>query len=107
MIELYVSTENVLVTSKDLVELLAVNDVECQITDNYSSYRCNSLTKPVTEKGFYIKVFNLPVLLFKKKVWEILKTCLSISCAFVECEEYKGCVLNWPKVFRVSVCSYP
>lgn len=32
MIELYVSTENVLVTSKDLVELLAVNDVECQIT---------------------------------------------------------------------------
>ena len=89
MIELYVSTENVLVTSKDLVELLAVNDVECQIT----------------EKGFYIKVFNLPVLLFKKKVWEILKTCLSISCAFVECEEYKGCVLNWPKVFRVSLCS--
>ena len=67
MIELYVSTENVLVTSKDLVELLAVNDVECQITDNYS------LTEPATEKGFYIKVFNLPVLLFKKKVWEILK----------------------------------
>lgn len=41
MIELYVSRENVLVTSKDLVELLADNDVECQITDNYSSYRCN------------------------------------------------------------------
>ena len=105
MIELYISVENTLITSKDITELLASKDVECQITDNYSSCKCNRLDKPVVEKGFYIKIFNLNTLVFKEKVWDILKPSLSMSCAFVECEEYKGCVLNWPKVFRDSMCS--
>jgi hypothetical protein len=106
MIELYVSTEIALISSQDLTALLSTNSVECQITENYSSYNCKFSAKPVVEKGFYIKIFNLPSLLFKKKVWDILKKVLSISCAFVECEEYKGCVLNWPNIFRDSMCSY-
>ena len=59
MIELYVSTENVLVTSKDLVELLAVNDVECQITEKgfiskYLIYRFFYLRKRF---GKYLNTF--------------------------------------------------
>jgi hypothetical protein len=106
MIELYVSTEISVISSQDLTVLLSTNGVECQITENYSSYKCSFSPKLVVEKGFYIKIFNLSSLLFKKKVWDILKTRLSISCAFVECEEYKGCVLNWPNIFRDSMCSY-
>jgi hypothetical protein len=105
MIELYISVENTLITSKDITELLSSNNVECQITENYSSCKCNKLAKPSVEKGFYIKIFNLNPIVFKEKVWDILKLVLSMSCAFVECEEYKGCVLNWPGVFRDSMCS--
>lgn len=105
MIELYVSTK-VKTSCKKITELLSKQGVECQVYENYSSCKTNT-DKLIVEHGFCIKIFDLSALQFKNSVWEILKPYLSISCAFVKCDnQYMGCVLNWPHIFRSSVCTH-
>lgn len=106
LIELYIST-HVETTPKKITEILSQHKVECQVTENFSSVRdlCSLDSKMIVEHGFYIKIFNIPSICFKDRVWEILKPYLSISCAFVKYDnKYMGCVLNWPTIFRKSEC---
>jgi hypothetical protein len=104
MIDLYISSKNKDMTPVKLITLLSNNNAECQITENYSSCKCDNNSTSI-EYGFYIKIINIPITKFKQSVWETLKNNLNISCAFVECDDYKGCILNWPDIFRDSACS--
>tara|TARA_A100001011_G_scaffold400735_1_gene518133 strand:+ start:6198 stop:6542 length:345 start_codon:yes stop_codon:yes gene_type:complete len=103
MIRLYISSilcEKL--TKKELAIKLASLNVECQIFDNYSSIiSCGNNV----ESGFLILFINLSSKDLKETVWPYLQQLFDVKCAHVEAEDYKGCILNWPKVFRESVCS--
>lgn len=103
MIELYIST-NVKIDMRDMLQILADQKIRCQATENYSS--CPHDGKMKVEKGYYFKIFDLSPIDFRDKVWNVLRERLNLTCAYVKYNsEYMGCVLNWPKVFRESVCS--
>ncbi len=102
MIELYFSTETA-TTPYEIALLLANNNVECQVYNNYSSSRnCNKMT---LEPGYYVKLFNLNDRDFKKNVWNIIQPLFHLECAYVKANDtYMGCLLNWPGVFTPSNC---
>ena len=53
-----------------------------------------------------LKFFDINDDQFKNEVWIKLKEKLGLVCAFVSKKgDYSGCVLNWPNVFRHSLCS--
>lgn len=101
MIELYISS-NVKISTSKIVESLAMNDVECQVYKNWTSYKYYN--KIYVEKGFYIRIHNIKNNEFVMKVWNILESIMNLKCAYVNTDEYKGCVLNWPNVFTKSNC---
>ena len=100
MIELYISSE-IATSIQEIAAKMAEQNVECQITSNYSSNKGKQL-----EAGYYIKIFQMEEgLEFKDKVWNVLQPWLNLTCAFVRVEnKYMGCVLNWPTVFVKSNC---
>ena len=100
MIELYISSE-VQTSPQEIATKLAEQDVECQITPNYSANKGRQL-----EEGYQIKIFQMDEAKeFKEKVWNTLQPWLNLTCAFVKVEnKYMGCVLNWPTVFVKSNC---
>lgn len=102
MIELYISS-NIKISTSKIISLLSLNDVECQIYKNWTTYKCCD-NKISIEKGFYICIHNIQNNEFVNKVWNILKTIMNLKCAYVNTDEYKGCVLNWPNVFTKSNC---
>jgi len=109
MIELYISTQKN-ITVVELVQLFVQQEVKCIVIENFSSCvnKCNNSikqSKMIAEKGFIIKIFDLPPSSFKVKVWNILKDRLKLICAFVESDIYKGCILNWPNIFVESNCA--
>lgn len=108
MIELYISTrENI--TPQYIVEIFVKQQVQCFVIENFTSCvnNCNNSIKQnkmIEEKGFIIKIFNLDTSLFKLKIWNNIQPLLKLSCAFVKCEDYMGCVMNWPNIFVKSNC---
>ncbi len=102
MIELYISS-TVNLTPRDIIELLSTNNVECQVSQNCCSYKCEG--QIMVEDGYYINLFELHAEEFKAKVWDVLQPALNLSCAFVRDEgKYMGCVNDWPCVFRPTEC---
>lgn len=99
MIELYFSTK-LNINSYYIIHTLAYNQVKCQIYNNLSSTSEFNI-----ENGFYLKIFNVSPELFEEKIWEPLKHDLQLQCAYVISDEYKGCILDWPGVFKKSKCS--
>jgi hypothetical protein len=80
-------------------ELINIIQKQCQITKNYNFTEKNS-----AEEGFHIKIFNIDNIEIIK-LWNLLKSRLNLKCAFVKKDnEYMGCILNWPNVFRQSAC---
>ena len=100
MIELWISSE-VETSAKEIATKLSLQDVECQVTPNYSANKDRQL-----EDGYHIKIFQMDEgLEFKDKVWNVLQPWLNLKCAFVKVEnKYMGCVLNWPTVFTKTNC---
>ena len=107
MIELYISTQEKM-TPQDLVQLFVDQEIKCFVIENFSSCvnQCNTSlkNKMITEKGFIIRIFDLDPSLFKQKIWDNIQPLLKLKCAFVECNEYKGCIMNWPNIFVDSNC---
>lgn len=103
MIKLYVSSATCeFWTPHQLALLFKEIKVECQIYQNYSSIiSCVDSVEP----GFLFCFISLDNIKFKEHVWPLLVKKLNIKCAHVDAEDYKGCVLNWPKVFRQSACT--
>lgn len=99
MIELYFSTK-LYVKPFYIIQKLAYHQVECQIYNNLST--TNNF---YIENGFYLKIFNIIPELFKEKIWEPLQDDLQLQCAYVITDNYKGCLLDWPGIFRKSKCS--
>lgn len=104
MIDLYISISSSVESSTEMVaELLARNNVQCQVANNVSSVRCDGAL--AVESGYHIKIMELAKEEFKGKVWQPLEDALDLSCAFVRHdEEYMGCIRDWPRVFRRSAC---
>lgn len=108
MIELYISTQQK-ITVKKIVQLFVEQEVKCFVIENFSSCvdKCNTSIKKnkmVAEKGFIINIFGLDTSLFKEKIWNNIQPLLKLKCAFVKCDEYMGCVMNWPNIFVNSNC---
>ena len=101
-ITLYISSKECdNVTEQYIVEFL---DVISQVHKTYNKVYCRG--NLVKESGFCIKVFEVNNNMFKKKVWEPLKKRLGLQCAYIKKKgEYRGCIMNWPDVFRPSLCS--
>ena len=76
----------------------------CQLHKTYSNVLINN--KIVQEVGYCIQIFEIDNAAFKKKIWKPLKNLLNLTCAYVKKEgEYMGCILNWPGLFRPTICS--
>jgi hypothetical protein len=102
MIDLYISS-SVDSSAQMVAELLVSNNVECQVTNNVSSVRCDGGL--AVESGYHIKIMELAKEEFKGKVWDPLEDALNLSCAFVRYnDEYMGCIRDWPRVFRDTAC---
>lgn len=101
-ITLYVSSRECdNVTEQYIVDFL---DVVSQVYKTHNKVDCRG--NLVKETGFCIKVFKVENSVFKEKVWEPLKKRLGLQCAYIKKKgEYTGCILNWPDVFRPSLCS--
>ena len=78
-------------------------NIECQVYDNYSSI-IHSCGKKELEHGFCIYYIDVLNKTFKDIVWPYFNNELGIKCAFVESTDYKGCIMNWPTLFRPSMC---
>lgn len=103
MFELHISMDNYIKPTK-IADILVENGVECQIYENISTIVENGIGK--VEYGYKISLFNIDSLLFKKLVWDPLVSNFGIICAHVKYNDiYTGCVLNWPGVFRNSLCN--
>ena len=104
MLTLYISSD-IHTTPENIAKLLSNEGVECQVYQNYSSYKIKDSCVP--EVGYKIKIFDIDKSDFKDKVWNIIQTSLNLKCAFVKYrDEYRGCVLNWPNVFTKSNCEW-
>jgi hypothetical protein len=104
IIELYVSSPACQTTrSMTIAQDMNKLNIECQVYNNVSSlvHSCNN---GCVENGFYIKFINLQNKDFKALVWPYMQEKLSVKCAHVTSHDYKGCVMNWPTVFRESAC---
>jgi len=101
-ITLYVSSYKCRYVNPGTV-LNSINHI-CKIHKTFSNVESNGYI--VQEVGFSIQVFDIDNITFKENVWEPLKILLDLKCAFVKKDgEYMGCILNWPNVFKPSVCS--
>ena len=81
---------------KTLTKCLDKHD--CQIT------RTTSIVNSKEEHGVIIKFFKTNQNEIKK-IWEKLKKCFNLKCAFVQHDSYyMGCILNWPGVFSKNNC---
>ena len=108
MIELYISTQEK-ITPQDLAQLFVEQEIKCLVIENFSSCvnKCSTSIKKnkmVAEKGFIINIFDLDTSLFKSKIWDNIQPLLKLKCAFVKCDEYMGCVMDWPNIFVISNC---
>lgn len=99
---LYISSkecENYL--SVDIINKLKVS---CQVYKTFNSIEIKGIL--IQEDGFCIKTFNVGDIDFKEKVWFPLKNMLHLSCAYIKKKgDYRGCILDWPNVFKPSECS--
>ena len=120
MTTLYVSTPNSQITPMYIAQLIATENIECQVSCNVSTIdlskqtikkrkrkrKRNSCCNMNIEYGFKIKIFDLEKEDFKEKVWNKLSKFLGIKCAHIKYKnEYRGCVLNWPDVFVKNNCN--
>jgi len=94
---LYISTSK-RTSKKKIVAKLLKKNVYSQIYKNASSF-INDV-----EDGYKIVILNVSATEFKRKVWRVLQPYLHLTCAFVKDKNYRGCVLNWPGIFRKSAC---
>lgn len=95
---LYVSS-SVKTTAAGIVKALVDNGVPSQVTENASVHNGQ------VESGFTILLFEeVTEKNFQKKVWSVLQPMLNLTCAFVDSEYFRGCVRDWPGVFRVPAC---
>jgi hypothetical protein len=75
--------------------------------DNFDCQDYRAVVKGNIEYGlcinFYDEILEKD---FKTEIWEKLCNCsdIKISCGYVESPYYKGCIWNWPGVFRESNC---
>ena len=105
MTTLYISTA-ISTNKEDVATMIANQGVECQVYENCSAYTEKNKCAH-HELGFKIKLFNLERDDFKEKVWDTLATKLDLTCAHIKYrDEFRGCVLNWPKVFVKSQCTW-
>lgn len=62
----------------------------------------------IFEYGLSIKTLNIFPHDYKIKIWFPLKLIFpEIRCGFIDSPDYKGCIRNWPNVFRKSKCILP
>ena len=101
-IKLYISTLKKY-TSFDIAKKMYDLNIECQVYDNYSSI-IHSCGQKQLEHGFCIYYIDVSNETFKDIAWPYFKNELDIDCAFVESTDYKGCIMNWPNLFRPSMC---
>lgn len=78
--------------------------------NNFDCHRYMAVVKGNRENGlcfnFYDEILEKD---FKTEIWDKICVCIApndsiISCAYVESPYYKGCIWNWPGVFRESKC---
>ena len=107
MITLRVSWEYGWGSSIDKFRL--VNQMARKGLDNFDCQDYCAVVKGNCENGlcfnFYDEILEKD---FKTEIWEKLCTCISsdtkLSCGYIESPYYKGCIWNWPGVFRDSNC---
>lgn len=99
---LYISTKK---ESFDLRKLALALDAHVQLFP----YICSLNNKSnILEYGLLIKAIDVVPEHFKRQIWYPLRRIHpEIQCGFVHTLDYKGCVLNWPGVFRQSACISP
>lgn len=98
--EIYLSTSNTSIDVNKIVCTLANLNIDAMVTSNLSSH-CGAV-----EQGFVIRFFRLTGRDFRDRVWyPLLKPLGDFECAFVKVfGGYHGCILEWPDVFRDSIC---
>lgn len=94
----------------------AVNEISCflqqnkvlaQLYPNISTVKNNN-NEIVIENAIKIVFteFNNELKdIIKFKIWPYISTNYCCSCAFINCYDYKGCILNWPGVYTKTNCS--
>jgi hypothetical protein len=90
----------------NIKNLLKLFNLSCQIYKTVSSNPSSSSSsdKYCIEDGYCIIFFEITQERVKV-VWYTIQRELNTKCAFVVSDQYKGCILNWPGIFRSSVCS--
>lgn len=101
-IKLSISSENVN-NSEKIIEILKNLKVTCQVKPTFNVVEtCRGEYR--NERGAVIIFYDLREKYFKEEIWPILKDKLKLKCGFVETENYKGCIMDWPRVFRKTKC---
>lgn len=101
-ITLYISSKECdTATEEYVVNFL---DVTSQVYKTYNKVKYGKYMS--IESGFCIKIFDIDNITFKEMVWKPLKKRFNLKCAYVKKEDdYRGCILNWPGLFRPTICS--
>jgi hypothetical protein len=90
----------------EISEFLQQNKVMAQLYPHISTVK-NINNEIVIENAIKIVFTELDDELkniIKLKIWPFISTNYFCSCAFINCYDYKGCILNWPGVYTKTNC---
>ena len=99
--KLFISSESIN-GCEEIIELLYSLGVECQVLNSFNIIKSHNFYRK--ENGAIIKFYELNKIEFKNKIWPALENKFKLNCGFIETEDYKGCIKDWPKVFRKTKC---
>ena len=89
-----------------IAEIFCEFSFETKIISTYNTVKDSKTGKMRLEPGCKIEIFD-----HKKdkelwtSLWDKLKNIFELKCAFITVpNEYRGCILNWPGIFRPTNC---
>jgi len=85
--------------SPEVVPFLQKLGVKCTMIPTI-----NIIDRNTIEYGYKITFYNVLPKEFKVKVWDQLQKNFQINCGYVQTQFYRGCIWNWPDIFRESNC---
>ena len=91
--DLFISSNKINADCSKVIELLKLNNFECNVTPNVSVIKKNNMM--IKENGCHIIFNNIDPNTFKKTLWEKIKKNSGLNCAYMEYKNYKGCIYKY------------
>lgn len=104
-VDLSISSGTTPMDAKTLASWICEQNVSAEVHPLHSSVPCGGNGLRRVESGVRVVLFGVTPRMVRDRIWPALRERYDLQCGYIRIgHQYCGCVLNWPGVFRPSLC---